>query len=167
MPSPSPSVARSAPSSRPRPRTSPLTITTDRTTASPGTRSASRWSRRRRYRAPIGPIASRASPFSFLTSARRLAAPPTEERRSALLGPESSPRLRLGGWQGPVRLPGPRILRRRRVLSRLKARVEAGTLRGAVVAMRRDSRQQKRWEVGKKSYTTSHTMKGPKPGDPP
>jgi hypothetical protein len=35
------------------------------------------------------------------------------------------------------------------------------------VAMRPGSRQQKRWEVGKKSYTTTHAMKGPQPGDPP
>ena len=52
------------------------------------------------------------------------------------------------------------------VLSWLKAQVEAGKFHGAVVAMRLGSRQRKRWEVGKKSYTTTHTMKGPKPGDP-
>ena len=43
----------------------------------------------------------------------------------------------------------------------------AGTFYGIVVAMRLGSRQRYRWEVGKKSYTSTHTMKGPKPGDPP
>ncbi len=53
------------------------------------------------------------------------------------------------------------------VLAWLQAQVEAGKLHGAVVAMRLGSRQRKRWEVGKKSYTTTHTMKGPAPGEPP
>ena len=53
------------------------------------------------------------------------------------------------------------------VLAWRQAQVEAGKLHGAVVAMRLGSRQRKRWEVGKKSYTTTHTMKGPAPGEPP
>ena len=47
------------------------------------------------------------------------------------------------------------------VLSWLKARGIT-----AVVPLRLGSRQRKRWERGKRSYTTTHTLKGPKPGDP-
>ena len=53
------------------------------------------------------------------------------------------------------------------ILAWLQAQVETGKFHGAVVAMRLGSRQRKRWEVGKKSYTTTHTMKGPAPGEPP
>ena len=53
------------------------------------------------------------------------------------------------------------------VLTWLTAQVAAGKFHGAVVAMRLGSRQRKRWVVGKKSYATTHTMKGPTPGAPP
>lgn len=37
----------------------------------------------------------------------------------------------------------------------------------AAIPLRLGSRQRKRWERGKRSYTTTHTLKGPHPGDPP
>lgn len=37
----------------------------------------------------------------------------------------------------------------------------------AVVPVRLGSRQRKRWERGHGSYSTTHTLKGPRPGDPP
>lgn len=37
----------------------------------------------------------------------------------------------------------------------------------AAVPLRLGSRQRKKWERGKRSYTTTHTLKGPRPGDPP
>ena len=37
----------------------------------------------------------------------------------------------------------------------------------AVVPLRLGSRQRKRWERGKRSYSTTHTLKGPRRGDPP
>ncbi len=37
----------------------------------------------------------------------------------------------------------------------------------AVVPLRLGSRQRKRWEHGQRSYTTTHTLKGPRRGDPP
>jgi putative transposase len=37
----------------------------------------------------------------------------------------------------------------------------------AVTPVRLGSRQRKRWERGHGSYTTTHTLKGPEPGDPP
>lgn len=48
------------------------------------------------------------------------------------------------------------------VLSWLKARGIT-----AVVPVRLGSRQRKRWARGHGSYSTTHTMKGPRPGDPP
>lgn len=48
------------------------------------------------------------------------------------------------------------------VLSWLKAQGIA-----AVVPLRLGSRQRKRWERGQRSYTATHTLKGPCPGDPP
>ncbi len=48
------------------------------------------------------------------------------------------------------------------VLSWLKARGIT-----AVIPLRLGSRQRKRWERGKRSYSTTHTLKGPHPGDPP
>lgn len=53
------------------------------------------------------------------------------------------------------------------VLSWLKEQVEAGVVRGAAVAMRLGSSQRKKWERGRKSYPSTHTMKGPRPDDPP
>ena len=37
----------------------------------------------------------------------------------------------------------------------------------AVVPLRLGSRQRKKWERGKRSYSTTHTLKGPRRGDPP
>lgn len=37
----------------------------------------------------------------------------------------------------------------------------------AVVPLRLGSHQRKRWEHGQRSYTTTHTLKGPRRGDPP
>ena len=37
----------------------------------------------------------------------------------------------------------------------------------AVVPLRLGSRQRKKWERGQRSYTTTHTLKGPRPDDPP
>ncbi len=37
----------------------------------------------------------------------------------------------------------------------------------AVVPLRLGSRQRKKWERGQRSYTTTHRLKGPRPGDPP
>ncbi len=37
----------------------------------------------------------------------------------------------------------------------------------AAVPLRLGSRQRKKWERGKRSYSTTHTLKGPRPGDPP
>lgn len=48
------------------------------------------------------------------------------------------------------------------VLSWLKSQ---GTT--AVTPVRLGSRQRKRWERGHGSYSTTHTLKGPEPGDPP
>ena len=53
------------------------------------------------------------------------------------------------------------------VISWLTQQVEAGRVHGAVVAMRLGSSQRKRWETGKRVYTTTHTMKDPRLEDPP
>ena len=37
----------------------------------------------------------------------------------------------------------------------------------AVIPLRLGSRQRKRWQHGHRSYTTTHTLKGPRRGDPP